>query len=115
MQKSANVLMLMIAIIAMATTAQATHGFKNDWLDQYPDACATLTAQINNCSACHGTNYAQDFLDNGESWAAIEGLDSDGDGQLNGQEIASCTKPWDASSLVGNDENTWSGIKNLWR
>ena len=115
MQKTVNVLMLTIAIIALATTAQATHTFRDAWLVQYPDACSTLTSQINSCTGCHGTQYGQDFLDNGESWSAIEGLDSDGDGHLNGEEITNCTKPWDGSSHVGNDEFTWSGIKNLWR
>jgi hypothetical protein len=34
MQKTANVLMLMIAIIALAAIAQADSGIKNSWLAQ---------------------------------------------------------------------------------
>ena len=120
MQKTVNASILIVMIIALASITTADTDIKNEWLAQYPDACATLTADVNSCGACHGggfslNQYAQDYMDNGESWTAIEAMDSDGDEQLNGQEIASCTKPWDSGSLVSNDQGTWSGIKNLWR
>jgi len=119
MQKTLNVLMLTLAITALAAVAFAGGGIRDEWLAQYPEACETLKADMNDCSGCHGggfslNGYAQAYMDNGESWTAIEGLDSDGDSQLSGQEIASCTKPWDAASLVANSSDTWSDVKNLW-
>ncbi len=109
----------LVASLALAVTAYGTSSIRNSWLAAYPDACAELTAAAQSCALCHEPTdpnpYAQDYWNNGRDWAAIEGLDSDGDGVPNGKEIQDCTLPGDASSLTPTDAATWGSIKSLYR
>lgn len=106
-------------LLALVPTAGATSGLRTEWRNTYPGVCSTLYNL--SCSMCHTSApalnaYGQDYLDNGLSSRAIEGLDSDGDGYTNGQEIlVDCTNPSNASDhgTVPADGLTWSAIKAL--
>lgn len=101
----------------LAGSAAAYNSIGANWRAAYPTACQDLVDASNDCSLCHGggfsrNDYAQDY--NG-SWASIENMDSDGDGRTNLQEINECTLPGNASSHVGNEVDTWSTVKSLYR
>jgi hypothetical protein len=76
---------------------------------------------VNSCDTCHALNqagsirkpgdiltpYGMDYLKHGRNaaaLAAIEKLDSDGDGVLNGDELAALTNPGDARSVPGQKD-----------
>ena len=109
---------LVAALLAtLVGSAGAFSSIGTAWRAAYPDACAELTAASNDCTMCHVNGfdlntYASDYSGD---WTAIEGLDSDGDGRTNIQEIEDCTEPWNENSLVGNDASTWSAVKSLYR
>lgn len=94
-----------------------------DWVAEYPAACQTLkdaVASGQNCVLCHtsgfGLNaYGDDLNAASRDFAAIEGVDSDGDGRTNLQEILDdCTFPGDVSSVpVGQD--SWAAVKALFQ
>lgn len=79
-------------------------GYRNTFNSTYGAAAATL----GQCVLCHPVgggnnagnqnNFSRDFASNGYSFAAIENLDSDGDGFTNIQEITALTFPGDAAS-----------------
>jgi len=103
--------------------ANAFGGIGGDWRTQYPDACPTLITASNSCTFCHAESgfdmnpYGQDLKDSeaGNIFLDIEGLDSDGDGRTNGQEInLDCTLPGDAGSVPA-DTVQWGQIKALFR
>jgi len=104
-----------------ASTADANSTFRNLWNNTYPDACSTLKSMVSNCTLCHTSvpnlnPYGSDLV--GTTPLAIEGLDSDGDGYTNGQEIVvDCTAPGNASDhgTVADESVTWSGILALFR
>jgi hypothetical protein len=105
-------------VLLQAGEAQARNAIKNDWLDQYPEACAELVTLANNCTLCHEGGgfavnlYGADLANVNEDFVAVEGVDSDGDGRTNGQEILSdCSAPGDAVSAPATI--TWSSIKSL--
>ncbi len=118
-----------IALLALAgcmlliqpPTAHATSSMRNAWRAAYPNVCTTLYNL--NCAVCHTTapdlnSYGEDYLANGENFRAIEGLDSDGDGYTNGQEIlVDCTNPAVAGDhgVVPDEGTTWGQIKALFR
>ncbi|MEN8006817.1 MAG: hypothetical protein ABFS42_07350 [Candidatus Krumholzibacteriota bacterium] len=106
----------------MAGQGLARNSIANDWRNFYPNSCQTLqdaTTNGQSCILCHtagfGLNpYAQDLLNADLNFAAIESLDSDGDGRTNGEEInVDCSLPGDPVSPVDND--SWGGIKVLFR
>ena len=62
----------------------------------------------NNCNVCHEKNsggplnvFGQDYVRNGLNIDAISGLDSDGDGFRNGEELAAGTLPGFSTSYPG--------------
>ncbi len=102
--------------------ALAFNGIGRDWRDQYPDSCQELqdaTTAVQDCRLCHtsgfGFNpYGKDLKENNNDFFGIEGLDSDGDGRTNGEEInIDCTFPGDAISPAELD--SWGYIKALFR
>jgi|GEM_PF-6532709 len=105
-----------------AGSALAFNNIGSSWRSFYPDSCQELqdaTTSGQSCILCHtggfGFNsYGQALKDANRDFAAIENLDSDGDGRTNGEEIMiDCTLPGDAASPV--DLNSWGNIKVLFR
>lgn len=85
------------------STAQANTPDINNVHTRYP---AMVGTRIDSCSLCHTSSipslnpFGSAYKSNGRSLAAlaaIEGLDSDGDGSTNLQEITALTFPGDAS------------------
>lgn len=92
-------LMTLLLVVAALPLAGATP----DYLSQFNAKYGTAGTKLDNCSTCHtGTPnaaninpYAADFAGNNHDFAAIEGLDSDGDGVMNIDEINARTFPGD--------------------
>ena len=114
--------LVLISMSFQANEATAFNGLASAWRANYPAACQTLqdaTTDSQGCVMCHtsgfGLNpYGDDYNQNDRDFAAIEELDSDGDGRTNGEEINDdCTLPGDQASPV--DADTWGGIKALFR
>ncbi len=115
-----------IALLALAgcmflfvpNTARATTGWMIAWLNAYPDRCQDLKDAAQSCTLCHGAgsslnNYSKQMAN--LNFVAIEGIDSDGDGRTNGQEILEdCTLPGDSDS-VPVEYDSWGAIKVLFR
>jgi cytochrome c553 len=106
------------ASLLSANSVLARNSIKNGWLAHYPDACPELVARAADCTLCHESDgfavngYGADLAGANEDFAAIESLDSDGDGRTNGQEILDdCSAPGDAVSAT--ESVTWSFIKAL--
>lgn len=85
---------LMVCVIAMsvlavvATSALATPGYLKRFNAKYH----TAGTRLNSCKVCHTSPptlnpYGQAFAKSGFNFAAIERLDSDGDGISNIKEI----------------------------
>lgn len=98
---AAVVLLLFLSVVmfASAGSASAKSGFLGDFNALY----GTAGTPLDSCSLCHpsvpGLNgYASDWRNNGKNFSSIEGLDSDGDGWSNIQEIQARTMPGDAGS-----------------
>jgi hypothetical protein len=115
---------LALCLVGLAATQTlAFSGLGRDWRDFYPDACQELqdaTTNAMDCVMCHlppGNNlnpYGQDFNDAGRNFAAIESMDSDGDGRTNREEILiDCSLPGDPISPT--DQDSWGSIKVLFR
>ena len=86
------------------TPAQAKSSYKDAFLNTYP---AAANSKLANCSLCHTANipalnpYGADYKRLGHNFAAIEVLDSDGDGVKNLAEITALTWPGDPTDLPG--------------
>jgi hypothetical protein len=103
-----NVCLLTVAALLTFTVspAFALSSYKNQFNTRY----GTAGTAIDNCALCHPggsgsapavNTYGQDWIDNGKNsaaFAAIEGLDSDGDGFTNIDEITARTFPGDSNS-----------------
>ncbi len=99
--------LLAIALASGALVAgHASTTYLNNFVATYP---ATKSSQLNSCGLCHinpagggsRNQYGTDFANNGHSFKAVEGLDSDKDGYTNLAEINALTLPGDASSHLG--------------
>ncbi|MRR17336.1 MAG: hypothetical protein EG826_12860 [Deltaproteobacteria bacterium] len=96
-------------IISVVSVALASTPF----LGQFNALYGTSATALNTCALCHpaggGNNggnlnsYANDFSANGNSFAAIEAMDSDGDGFTNIVEINARTFPGDPTSFPAGD------------
>jgi Cep192 domain 4 len=91
---------LVIAVVlAVGGTAYAVSGYLNTFNSTY----GTSGTRLDTCVLCHpsGTggarnSFGSDFASGGHNFnAALEALDSDGDGIINGDEIANLTFPGD--------------------
>ena len=99
---AAVVMLSLIAMIWLNQDAevQAKSNFMTSFRNEYPGIAGS---QLDSCAVCH-TNipnvngYGSDYRSHGHNFAAIELLDSDGDGYSNIQEIQALTFPGDASS-----------------
>ncbi len=103
MNKRLRVLLAAGFIFGVFAVAHATSTYLNNFKTTYP---AASSSQLAACVLCHvdpaggGTRnpYGEAFRSAGHSFTAIEGLDSDGDGWTNIQEIIALTFPGDAAS-----------------
>ncbi len=80
-------------------TAHATSGL----LGQFNSRYGTSGTVLDTCSVCHSSvpslnPYGKDLHSAGDNFAAIENMDSDGDGWTNIQEIKALTFPGDPTS-----------------
>ena len=98
---------MLALIVAFSTTRTATANSNDNgnFRTKYPGASGT---RIDSCSLCHTGNipslnpFGQAYKNNGRNvnaFAAIEALDSDGDGSTNLQEISALTFPGDPSNF----------------
>jgi hypothetical protein len=102
--KEKRKLALAIALVmGSVATAYSIGGYLTQFENKYPAASGT---QIDSCSLCHTdisqssarNSYGAAFGSNSHNFAAIESLDSDGDGFTNLQEISAKTFPGNAGS-----------------
>lgn len=110
-------------ITAAADTARATGGIRTSWKNRYTTACTTLRSAADACVLCHVSGdpdasdlngYGQSLADNNRNFAAIEPVDSDGDGRTNLLEITQdCTFPGDLASPA--DDPSWGTLKATYR
>ena len=88
-----------LGVFALTDTASATNGVLDTFTTAYPGTAGTALA---NCSTCHTSvpnlnAYGSALRAAGMNFAGIEGLDSDGDGFSNLQEIRNLTNPGNAA------------------
>lgn len=120
MNKTQTAVLVLAAcmIMVVPVASWASGDWRDAWLANYPDPCADLITAAQSCVLCHSSvpslnSYGADM--GSMDFTAIEGLDSDGDGVTNGQEInVDCTLPGDPSS-VPVTVDTWGDIKALFR
>ncbi len=107
MLKLLTVTCLMSVIIAFTTgTAIAKFGYTNDFNTEYGTAGTFDGSTLGSCITCHANSngsggensYGNDWRNSGRNFSVIEGLDSDGDGYSNGDEIQVDTFPGNAAS-----------------
>lgn len=108
---SLGALMVLAAAVGITTwssPAQSTPERLSSFNKQY----GTARTRLDSCLTCHSsasspnkTNlnaYGTDFLNNNHDFGAIEGLDSDGDGASNIDEIKARTFPGDPKENPNN-------------
>ena len=95
----------LIMVLAMIGSAVAVSGYLNG-TGSFNATYGTATTALDTCNLCHpdGSSgnlfnpYATAYRNAGHNFAAIEALDSDGDGFSNIAEITARTFPGDATS-----------------
>lgn len=120
---SVQVASLALCLLALAAgRVEATNSIKNNWNTYYSaTACATVKAAANACSLCHTPSnpytmngYGDTLIDTNRNFGTAAGVDSDGDGRTNGQEITQdCSLPGDQVSP--SDTPTWGSLKATYR
>ncbi|MDR9449771.1 MAG: hypothetical protein RI637_01025 [Acidimicrobiia bacterium] len=93
-------LVVAVGVIAISTSASAKDSILTSFTSNYP---ATAGSALDSCSTCHTSvpalnAYGSALQAAGLNFRTIEGLDSDGDGFTNLQEIRALTNPGVASS-----------------
>jgi hypothetical protein len=110
-QQTLSKLMLafIFAVITVATT-HAVSAYLSSFRTTYPATTYPNVSTLNTCLLCHAgypsaspnannlNSYGNDYATYNYSYAAMEGLDSDGDGFTNIAEIRAGSFPGDASS-----------------
>jgi hypothetical protein len=96
-----GVLVTSLATLGKPLPAQALATYLTQFTTSYPAAALT---KLNSCVLCHPgsvttqtNSYASDFAAASHNFAAIEAMDSDGDGFTNIVEINAGTWPGDAT------------------
>ncbi len=97
-------LSICLATLILAPAAHAKSSYRTAFRTQYNATYGVTNSRIDNCTLCHPggdtgslNGYGNAYSKAGRSFTAIEGLDSDGDGYTNIQEIAAKTYPGDAT------------------
>ena len=111
-----NVFGVVILVLGIYSTAKAVSSYKNQFNSRY----GTTGTTLDQCLLCHTSNsssalnpYGNDFASNGHNFAAIEPLDSDGDGFSNLVEINARTFPGNASSKPASTNGPPARPQNL--
>ena len=110
MNRKIALLVLLLTAIALAGVpeASARESYKPAFEENYSSAVGT---RIDQCLLCHTTSfgsiknpnpYGTDYQKNGNNFAMIEPLDSDGDGFTNIDEIHNLTFPGDGKDFPGS-------------
>lgn len=95
--------MVVAAVVGLATWSSPAQSLP-DYLAQFNEKYDTSGSRLDSCETCHASSspsaenlnpYGTDFAANNHDFAAIEGLDSDGDGFTNIDEINALTFPGD--------------------
>lgn len=93
---------LTIAVgVGMALSAFALNSYMGLFNTRY----GTTSTKLDTCILCHGASgpptnpYGADYAAHGHNFASIEGLDSDGDGYTNLEEITAGTFPGDPNDF----------------
>jgi len=111
MKKLYMILIAAAVMLAGYSAAYAVSGYRTDFINLY----GTATSVLNTCELCHIppgqsnnnlNGYGSDYAANGYSFAAIEPLDSDGDGFTNITEINARTFPGNAASRPAAQDTT---------
>ncbi len=94
-----NTLLVAALVFGAALNSSAV----SSYLSAFNSTYGTSGTALDTCSLCHiaipsRNAYGSDFAANGHSFAAIESLDSDGDGSNNITEISARTFPGDPNS-----------------
>jgi len=117
--KKTQIALLALAGCMILFVPNAVHA-NGDWLSAwrgtYVDICPDLATT--SCTLCHDGAPALNAYGaemGSMNFVAIEGIDSDGDGRTNGEEILQdCTLPGDSDS-VPVEFDSWGAIKVLFR
>lgn len=116
------VTLVTVALAATFVTVVAYNGYLSSFNSRY----GTADGILDTCTTCHGGGYSlnaygADFLaefnnlnNANAALAAIEMLDSDGDGDTNILEIEARTFPGNGSSNLPVEGATWGKIKILY-
>jgi hypothetical protein len=91
-----------VAMLLLVPQVTARQSYLSIFESKYPEAAGS---KIDACNLCHNSPdgggarnpYGLSYASSGHNFAAIENMDSDGDGWTNVQEIKSLTFPGDAT------------------
>jgi hypothetical protein len=92
-----------VTVLLVSGTALAKSSFQGDFNAKY----RTAGTRLDDCNVCHvnypatkdRNSYGVDWKNAGESFAAVEGTDSDGDGYTNIEEIRELSFPGDPNDV----------------
>lgn len=95
---------LILASLSFASSAFAQPQYMQAFKVQYPGATGLVSCKLCHDGAPPALNpYGIDYQKAGHNFVTIEGLDSDGDGYTNIQEIGAGTWPGDKNSHPNAD------------
>lgn len=112
---SMSVLVLTLVSILAISASYANSNIKNDFVEYYPsvngtklDNCTNMchNPQLYNLGSRSGNFYAKDLQNSNLNFSSIEGLDSDGDGVTNIDEIIALTFPGDITDFTTTTTTT---------
>lgn len=103
--------MLMLTAVVFLATWSSPAQSKPEYLSEFNAKYDTRGGRLDSCQTCHNSAtgnkdnvnpYGVDYGKNNHDFAAVEGLDSDGDGFSNLDEIKAETFPGDPKENPGN-------------
>jgi hypothetical protein len=103
--KKIGVFMLLCFIAGSIALTYARNGYLTSFHGKYQNLYQAMGSALDDCILCHPSSsfsvlnsFATAYADAGFDFAAIESIDSDGDGFSNPEEIAALTFPGDENS-----------------